>query len=526
MLSRRSLLSVAAASVVAPAVAQSTREKTLKFVPQAGLSSLDPIWTTAAVVQNHGFYVFDTLYGLDAKFNVVPQMAAGHGVSDDKLTWTVTLRDGLTFHDGAPVRAIDCIASLKRWAARDVLGQLLAAAVNEWIARDDKTLVIRLKQPFPLMLFALAKPATNVPFIMPERLAMTDPLKQITEMVGSGPYRFLTEDFVSGTRAAYAKFAGYRPAPGSPERTSGAKIAHFERIEWTAMPDSATALAALQTGEIDWWEQVLADTVPLLKRNRNIVVGDGDPNGYIGVVRFNSAQAPFNNAKLREAVLRAVNQADYLGAITNNDPTAYQTCHTTIPCGTPYSVTPASSGMSEAPDLARARELVKASGYDGEKIVILNPADFPTIRPMGQITHDTLSKLGLNSELLETDWGTVLQRRGSREPADKGGWSIFHTWFQAVGNTLPPMLSYTRGQGAAGWFGWYESKTAEALNQQWLAATTEEERLKLAGDIQNVAAQEAPVVPLGLFKIRTAYRNTLTGMVEGVSPFPWGVRRV
>lgn len=526
MVSRRSLLSMAAASVLPrPALAQSARATTLRVVPQAGLTALDPIWTTAAVTQNHGYCVFDTLYGVDARFTPTPQMAAGHTVSEDGLTWTVTLRDGLTFHDGTPVRAVDCIASLKRWAARDTLGQSLVILVNEWQAKDDRTLLIRLKQPFPLMLYALGKPASNVPFIMPERLATTDPTKQITEMVGSGPYRFVQNEFVAGSKAVYAKFDRYVPAMGAAERTSGGKIAYFDRVEWTAMPDGAIASAALQAGEVDWWEQALADTIPLLKRNRSIKIGNGDPNGYVGLMRFNSAQPPFDNVKLRQAVLMATRQRDYMQTITNDDSSAYDLCHSFIACGTPYGVTPGRDRMSDEPDLKAARELVKTSGYAGEKIVVLNPADFPTIRPMGQITHDTLIRLGLNSELVETDWGTVVQRRGSRESVDKGGWSIFHTWIQAVGNTLPPTIIYTRGQGATGWFGWYENKAFETLNQQWLAARDESDRVRLAGEMQNISAEDAPSVPLGVFRIRTAYRSDLTGIVEGSGPFPWGVRR-
>ncbi|UHC17875.1 ABC transporter substrate-binding protein [Methylobacterium currus] len=527
MLSRRTLLQAATASLLpAPALAQPERMRILKLVPQAALTILDPIWTTAAVTQNHGYTVFDTLYGLDADFTPRPQMAAGHQVQDDGLAWRIRLRDGLRFHDGAPVRAIDCIASLKRWAARDTLGQLLAASVDEWQAEDDRTLVIRLKRRFPLMLFALAKPATNVPFIMPERLAATDPTNQLTEMVGSGPYRFVADEFLAGQRAVYARFDGYVPRQEAPNRTSGGKVAHFERVEWNAIPDAATALAALQNGEVDWWEQALADTVPLLKSNRSIVVGNGDPNGYVGLIRFNASQPPFNNPKLRAAILSAVDQSDYMATVTNADPSAYRLCQSFLPCGTPYGQTPAANRMSDAPSIERARALVKESGYAGEKVVIINPADFPSIRPMGQITYDLLQKLGLNVELVETDWGSLLQRRASREPVDKGGWSIFHTWWQAIGITTPATSGYIRGQGASGWFGWYANDTVEDLTRQWVAADTEDERVRLAAAIQNIAAVDVPAVPLGVFFIRTAYRSDLTGLVEGCAPFPWGIRRV
>lgn len=526
MTSRRTVLGLSAAAMMPmPALAQSERARTLKLVPQAALTILDPIFTTAAGTQNHGYTVFDTLYGLNAKFEPLPQMAAGHTLSQDGLTWEITLRDGLMFHDGTPVRAVDCIASLKRWGARDALGQLLMAAVSEWQAKSDKTFAIRLKQRFPLMLYALAKPATNVPFIMPERIAATDPNRQVTEMVGSGPYRFVADEFMAGQRAVYAKFTGYVPRQEAPERTSGGKVAHFDRFEWQAIPDSATALAALQSSEVDWWEQALADTVPTLRRARGITIGGGDPNGYVGLIRFNSLHPPFNNPKLRLAVLTAVRQADYMSAITNNDPSSYTVCHSFLPCGTPYGTPPANNRFSDNPDIEAAKRLVAESGYAGEKAVIINPADFPTIRPMGQITAALLQRIGINVELAETDWGTVLQRRSSREPVERGGWSIFHTWWQAIGITTPATSGYVRGQGAAGWFGWYGSEPVEALTQRWLAAETEAERVRLADEIQRIVAVDAPAVPLGVFRIPTAYRSNLTGVVEGCAPFPWGIRR-
>jgi peptide/nickel transport system substrate-binding protein len=156
-------------SLVAPAIAQPANTATLRFVPQANLTLLDPVFTTATVTSNHGYYVFDTLYSVGPDGDSYPQMAEGHSVSDDKLTWRIRLREGLFFHDGSPVRATDCIASIQRWCVRDPFGQLLAAAVEHYSAADDRTLVIKLNQPFPLLATALGKADSSVPFIMPER---------------------------------------------------------------------------------------------------------------------------------------------------------------------------------------------------------------------------------------------------------------------------------------------------------------------------------------------------------------------
>lgn len=518
-------MAAAASTLCSPAVAATSRAATLRFAPQAGLSALDPIWTSAAVVQNASYYTFDTLFALDAALKPQPQMASGYEVSSDGLLWTIRLRDGLVFHDGSPVRSIDCIVSLKRWAARDTMGQLLAARLQEWRATDDRTFTMRLERPFPLMLEALARPIAQAAFIMPDRLAMTDPSKQISEVIGSGPYRFIPGDFVSGAEATFEKFRSYTPAAGSPSALAGGKIANFDRIEWRYIPDPATAAAALRAGEIDWWEQVQPDLVPSLARARGVTVGLGHPSGYVGVIRFNHLQKPFNNPKLRQAVLQAVEQAGYMQAIAGDDPRAWRECHSFFPCGTRYGQGSSPDPMGQRSTKDDLRAMVKASGYEGEKAVVINPSDFPTIAPLGQLTAALLKDIGVNTELAETDWGTVLQRRVNREAVEKGGWSIFHTWFPAISLSNPAASTILRGQGASGWFGWYSDATTEAQVGQWLNAETAQEQDRLAAVIQDRAFANVPAVPLGQFSIRTAYRSDLTGMVEAPVPVPWGVRR-
>ncbi len=523
---RRTFVTGTASTLLAmPALAQSERSRVLKFVPQAALTVLDPIWTTAGVTQNCAFYVFDTLFAADSTLTLRPQMAEGAAVSDDGRSWTIKLREGLRFHDGTPVRAVDCAASLKRWAAKDTFGQLLAEVVDDWGATDDRTLTIKLKRPFPMLLFALGKPCVNAPFIMPERFAQTDPGKQVSELVGSGPYRFLPDQFMAGARAGWSKFEGYVPRQEAPSWFAGGKVAHFDRIEWQVIPDPATAMAALQTGEIDWWEQVQPDLVETLRSNSQVRIGQGNPTGYVGILRFNCLQAPFNNRRLRQAIVQAVNQADYMGAVTGGNAADYQLCHSMFPCGTPYGSVPQPDPMPGSPDLDRVRQMVKDSGYQGEKIVIISPSEFPTIAPFGQITFDLLRRLGMNVELAETDWGTVLQRRNSREPVEKGGWSIFHTWWDSVSVSLPAINSFVRGQGEKGWFGWYSNPAIETAITQWLSAPDDAARQRLSADVQAAAFQDAPTVPLGQFFIRTAMRRDLTGLVEGPAPVPWSLRR-
>jgi len=505
------------------ALAQSASPDLLKFVPQANLTSLDPIWTTATVTNNHGYFVFDTLYGQDLDSKPQPQMAEGHEVSADNKTWRIKLRDGLQFHDGSPVLAKDCVQSIKRWTQRDPYGQLLGRVVESYGTPDDRTIEINLKRPFPLMLDCLSK-ADQPPFIMPERLALTDATKQVTEMIGSGPYKFVASGYVSGSKVTYEKFDGYKPRSEPPSRNAGGKVAHFKTIEWQVMPDPSTAANALIKGEVDWWERPLSDLQPMLAANADITREVIDKAGRGSVMRLNHLQPPFNNPKVRAAVRMAVNQEDYMRATQGDDTSTWKVCRSLWWHGTPYYDGEQTDLMPASLDKAKAA--LKESGYNGEKVVIISPTDFPDIGPLGDVTYELLKQMGMNVEFAASDWGTVIQRRNSRESVEKGGWSIFHTTGPTPGWGSPALSSLVRGQGEKGWFGWWNSPKAEELAEEWLFAADAAAQRKAAVTLGRLALEEVATIPLGQFVIRTAYRKNLTGMLSGSAPYPWGLKRV
>ncbi len=520
---RRTLLQAAAATALPStfAIAQNNRASTLNFVPQANLTLLDPIFTTALVTINHGWAIYDTLFGANIAQEVKPQMADGYTVSEDGRTYDIKLREGLKFHNGEPVRAQDCAPSLVRWAARETIGQTVWKFVESCTAADDRTIRVKLTQKLPIFIDAIGKGGASVPFIMPEHLAKTDPFKQVTETIGSGPFRFVKEEFVPGSSVVYVKNQEYVPRQEPAEWTAGGKAAHMERIVWKVIPDSATAAAALQAGEIDWYEQVQADLVPLLRKNPEIRIGSANPTGFNGILRFNHLHPPFNNAAVRRAVLMAVNQVDYMTSITGGDASAFKVCRAVLPCGTPYGREIGALFMPA--DLTAARAALKASGYAGEKVVIINPTDFVTIGPMGDVTYDLLKQLGMNVEIIETDWGTVTQRRAMKDP---GAWNILHTWAPSVVIGDPVQQWFARGLGTTGWFGWYEDAEIEKNARAWLLALTQAERDAAADAFQRRAFENVPFVPIGQFQIRTAMRRSLAGQIEATGAFMWNIRRV
>src|SRR5262245_1513156 len=376
---------LAAATVAAaPRVHAQKRGGMLRFVPHADLKVLDPIWTTAYVTRNHGYLIYDTLFATDGNLKVQPQMVDKWSASPNRMRWSFTLRDGLKFHDGQPVTAEDCVASLKRWGARDTIGRLLMASVSRLAVVDKKTFTLELEQPFGLVLEALGKPSSNVPFIMPARLAATDPNEQVKESTGSGPYRFVKDEWQPGNRVVYLRNGDYVPRPEPPSGAAGGKRVFVDRLEWRYIPDPATAGSALEAGEVDYWENIPLDHSARLEKNPGVTVFVTDPRGSQGCLRPNHLHPPFNNKKARQALLHMVDQKLYLDA-TIGSAKYYRTCPAIFMCGG----TPFESGVAAPkPDLERARQLLKESGYDGRPIVVLDPTDSPYAHAPALVTAD------------------------------------------------------------------------------------------------------------------------------------------
>ena len=529
-LSRRQFIPSAIASaatvgICRPSLVRSASSATLTFVPYADLALLDPL-ASALVTRNHVLMVFDTLFGLNEHGTPQHQMLAGHAVDAEARIWTLTLRDGLWFHDGTPVLARDVVASLRRWATRDALGDALMAATDELSALDDRTLVFRLKRPFPMLPAALGKPTNTIPAIMPERLASLPTDKMLTEIVGSGPFRFLPDERVSGARNVYAKFEKYVPADGVASFCAGGRVAHFDRVVWQTIPDPSTQSAALHNGEVDWVEQPVMDLVPTLKADRKLTVEVLETPGLIGQFRFNQLFPPFDNQRIRRAVLRAVNQREFMTAVAGEgDPTLI---NDHVGFFAPSSVYASDAGMeafSADPDVAVLKKEILAAGYNGEKIVFLGAADVPRITAICQVGADMLTRLGMNVEYQSLDWGTIVQRGYRQNPISEGGWSIIGSMTGGLDWDNPACSSALRGNGKVSNNGWAKAPKLEELRDRWLRAPDIATQKLLAAEVQRQAFVDVPILPLGLYYQPAAFRADLTGMLKGLNLFT-GVRRV
>jgi peptide/nickel transport system substrate-binding protein len=521
---RRTLLTAAATAPLARiAIARAASATTLRFVPVIDLSFTDPVFNTAQVTRNHGFMVFDTLYGMATDLSVSPQMVEGHVIAADGKQWDLRLRDGLLFHDNTPVLARDCAASIKRWAARDAMGAALLAATDELSAPNDRTIRFQLKRPFPMLPYALGKVAVNMCPMMPERLAATDPFKQIPEIIGSGPFRFKADERVPGARNVYERFAAYQPRPtGTANWTAGPKLVHFDRIEWVTMPDLSTGTNALQAGEIDWLEGAPHDLVPQLNRNPAIRTRILDPLGYCCAMRINHLQPPFNNPDLRCAILGAIDQAAFMDAVVGPNPDFQHTPIGYFPPGSPLASDAGLAPFTGPRDYDAVKRAVQAAGYKGEKVVLLVPANSLAQKPLGDVAADILRKAGLNVEYAAMEFGAVHQRQLLKTPVEQGGWSAAvgnpqgMDWANPIGN------AGLRAVGETGYPGWYRSPEMEKLKADWLAAELPDQQ-RIARAIQTLAMHDVPYYPIGQYLQPTAYRSRLDGIMNGTAVF-WGVK--
>ncbi len=508
----------------APAIAQGAAAKALKFVPQSNLANFDPIWGTQYVVRNAAALVWDTLYGVDAKLQPQRQMVESEEVSSDGLVWTFKLRDGLKFHDGEKVLAKDAVASLDRWSQRDPMGLMIRGIQNELTAVDDRTFKWSLKKPYPKMLLALGKNNSPCSFVMPERIAKTDAFKQITEYIGSGPMKFAKGEWVPGAKAVFEKFGDYVPRSEPASWLAGGKRMLVDRIEWIIMPDPATASAALQNGEVDWWENPISDLVPVLAKNKNINVDIADPLGNIGSFRMNHLQPPFNDVKVRRAVLTALNQEDYMRALVGSDDKLWKPLPGYFTPDTPL-YTEEGGEILKMRNIDAAKKLLAESGYKGEPVVCVVAQDQPITKAFGDVTADLLKKIGMNVDFVATDWGTVGARRAKKDPPSQGGWSMFHTWHAGADCLNPAAYTAIRANGDKAWFGWPTSEEVEKQVVAWFDAPDLAGEKVAMGKLNKAALENVIFAPTGFFLSYQAWRKNVTGVVKGPLPFFWDVQK-
>jgi peptide/nickel transport system substrate-binding protein len=514
------LVSVVALTHLASLAAAQT---TLRVAMHSDLKIVDPIWTTAYISRNHGYMIYDTLFAMDAKGEIQPQMVDKYEVSPDQRTYTLTLRDGLLWHDGTPVTSEDCIASIKRWGAKDSMGQKMMSFVQDFAAVNPKTLQILLKEPTGLVLQALGKPSSNVPFMMPRRVAETSPNEQIKDFTGSGPFVFKHEEWKPGDKAVYVKFAQYKARPEAPSALAGGKVAKVDRVEWRAIADHQTAINALLGGEIDVIESPLFDLLPVLKQDASIKLVDVNPLGNQYTFRFNTLHKPFDNAKIRQAVFYAFNQEDFLKAVIG-DAAYYKVCKSFYPCGSPLETTRGMEDLLQS-NFAKARQILAEAGYDGTPIVLMHSTDLAVLANLAPVAKSLMEQAGFKVDMHSMDWQTLVARRAKKEPPAQGGWHAFLTSWVAADILNPVMMGFLNAGCDQAMFGWPCDKEIESLRDQY-ARETDPARLKAIAEAVQMRDTQYPThIPLGQWFQPVAMRKNIDGMMQAPVTVFWNVEK-
>ncbi|WP_136685144.1 ABC transporter substrate-binding protein [Falsirhodobacter xinxiangensis] len=511
------------ASVLALTAGGALAETTVTAVMHSDLRVLDPVITTAHITRDHAYMIYDVLVAEDANGEIKPQMA-DFTVSDDLLTYTFTLRDGLAFHDGAPVTAEDVVASLTRWGKRDTGGQLLMDVTESVTASDEKTVVWTLREPFGAFLATIGKPSAVPPFIMPKRIAETPVEQSIAEHIGSGPFRFVPEEFQPGVGVTYAKNEDYVPRDEPASGYAGGKVVNVDKVRWVTMSDSMTAVNALQSGDIDLIESMPVDLIPLLEGDDTVTVEQRSPFGFQTMGRMNFKYPPFDNPQIRKAALMAMSQEPVLAALMG-DPAYYKVCGAIFGCGTRFETTTGTDTLTAAGDPEGAKALLAEAGYDGTPVVLMQPTDGPTLRAQPVVAAQQLRAAGFNVDMQPMDWQTLVTRRASQAAPAEGGWNMFFTNWEISEISNPVISVMLNGRGDQAWFGWPDDPEVEALKKEFIAASTPEDQKAVTDKIQAHAMETVSYVPLGEYNFPQARRTVLTDMQPTSVPVFWGMSK-
>jgi peptide/nickel transport system substrate-binding protein len=496
----------------------------LKVAPSADVQELDPTRGRNLISRIYSQMVFDTLFALDHNLSPKPMMVEHETVSDDRLTYTFTLRAGLKFHDGTPVTTRDVIASLNRWMNGTSIGAPLKIRLASLTAVDDLTFTLTLKEPFGLVEFMLAGAGAPIPAIMREKDANRPEGQEITAPIGSGPFRYNAAERVSGHRVVFDRFTDYAVRPEPPDGLAGGRVVKVDRIEFTILPDATTTAEALANGEIDFWEGISPDTAPFL-RSRDIVVRRTNALPSVAFIRPNFQIPPFNDVRARRALALMFDQHELMAAVAG-DNMKWDTCYAFTVCGGPLSTEDGSEPYRK-PDMAKAKALLAEAGYKGEKLVLLGTPSLPPINAMSQVVEARLTEGGIPVDLQMVDFATMFKRMNTAD-LDAGGasWNLF-AYYAIGGSWYHPLTNASLDLSCdkKNWAGFPCDAEGEALRQKVLSAPDDASRKAAYGAFQRHLWEFIPYVPEGQFDVASAYRKDLTGVLAGyVQPY-WNIAK-
>jgi peptide/nickel transport system substrate-binding protein len=520
----QTMLRILGVAALALAVSDASAQKVIRAVPHSDLASLEPMVIPAQINRIYSYMVYDTLFALDSKLEAKPMMLESHRVSADGLTYTFTLRSGLKFHDGMPVGAKDVVASLERWLDRTSVGARMKALTAGLQAEGDRTVIIKMKEPYGLVEYSLAGAASQTPAVLPEAQARAEKATNITVVNGSGPFKFVQSEWQTGHRVVFAKNPDYIPRAEAPDGLAGGRHVKVDRVEWHILPDPGTTANALIAGEVDFWDTASLDMVPRLEANPNITVRRTVLMQNAGWIRPNFTVPPFNDVRARKALLYLLDQSELMTAVAG-DKKRWSTCHSFSVCGSPLGTETGSEPYRQR-NPERAKQLLAEAGYKGEPIIVLGTTTLPPINAMVQVTAQRLREIGVNVDLQIVDWGVQLQRMSKPLPIGQGGFHILATYSIGANHFHPLTNSaFDTSCRQTNFAGWPCDEEMEKLRVKVLTAP-DPAAVKAANEVyQKQLWDFVPYVPAGLFDVVNAYRKNLTGVLDSNLIAFWNIEK-
>lgn len=493
----------------------------IKAVMHSPLRLTDPHATTAYITTWHGYMIYDTLLATDADNRIQPQMLEKWDVSPDGKTYVMTLRPGQKWHDGQPVTAADCVASIKRWAAGDIMGRTLLTFTDKIEVIDGQRFRIVMREPTDLALRALSKPTGTAPFMMPKRIADQPIGQPITDMTGSGPFK--VAEFQPGVKTVYVRNTDYRPRPEAASGLAGGKVVNVDKVEWDVMPDALTAANALLGGEIDFVEQFPYDLLPMVEGSTDLKEETVSPAGYFIMYRFNFKYPPFDDKRIRQAAMYAIGQQDVMQALVGN-PKYWRTCASLWGCGTPLE-SDIGKDVTVSSNIEKAKALLKEAGYDNTPVLMMHATDIGTLSAQPVVMAQALRQAGFNVNLAAMDWQSVATRRASKAAPAQGGWNLLNTNWYTTDVMDPVRSAPAAANGDDAWFGWPDFPRIEALRTQFALTSDPAEQKKIADALQRLGIDEGLYVPLGQMSVPSVYSTKLSGLVHAPAFVFWNVKK-
>ena len=514
------LIACLSSSLICYSSQADTNKKILKIVPHANLTILDPMWTSIYITRNHGYLIYDTLFSLDINGIPQPQMIKDYKVSEDKLHWNFTLRDDLKWHDGKPVTSEDCIASLKRWSVNSGQGQELFKNISIIKEVDDKSFSVDLKLPYANVLKSLATISPYVPFMMPKRVADTDPKKQITDYTGSGPFIFQKDLFLPGKKSIYIKNYNYVPRAEPSSYAAGNKEAKVDEIDWISYDKPSEEIDALAKGDVDYLESPEPKLLETIRSNSNIIITTTLNEGFVGIIRFNANSSPFNNLAVRRAVSSIIEPSIYMTNAFGLEKN-WHICRDNYPCTYNGSLERQDFQIDEK-RISEAKRIISDSGYKNEPIVLLDAIDIPVISSFTDTTAQTLRRLGMNIIIKKTTWSDMALSRIIQGRNSNNNWDIFHTFWASSDMQSPESIIFSTDKNN-GWFGWPSNPAVEAMRDLYPFVKDKKNETELLEKIKEITKYEANFIPIGQFVLPVAYRKNVRGIIPAPAQFYWTV---